>query len=358
MALFGLANKVDSRLEERAQLAFIFPNPKGGTPFTRYCPFFENPEINESQAANLISYDVIGRAGNFFGYTGAKSRQFTVNFNLTLPVLLELSVNRTLHCDRSPNDMSPAEAQAEFFLDTSAVSTEQLAKYDKVKAYSDYRNAFLRNQNDGKPIIPGSPGIPGGVMSKAIAAPMTLAFGQTFGSFVDNMISTPEGDLLSNIGAYQLAANTDKQKVYAEAVDLMTYWVNIIRSSVLNYAPTPTVGPPIVRLSFGTLYRNIATVASKYSIRVDDKAGYDVPSLLPRQVTISMVLNEIKTAVANEFEAGDPINKDAANGWEVLLNRGTNKLPNLDPGAMEINGDIPSTNIGQIGLIPTNQMDH
>ena len=264
--------QINQRLEESSKLTFKFPNPEAGKPsFTRSCPFFENPQIKENQSSNLVKYDVIGRSGTLFGHTGAKSREFSVNFFITLPHLQELSA-RLAQGRSTPSELSKEEQKEAFFMDQDGADFEaerQAGSYGK--HWMDY---FKKLRYDD----PTSP------EADFIA------------NFIDIPFKNPEADLL-------------------------VYWIDLIRSSTLTYAPNPSIGPPIIRLTHGMLYQDIPTVASKYSINVDDKSGYDVVSLLPRRIEVSLQLHEIQSNGERNFEMGKKIDRDRLSGWERVIGR-------------------------------------
>ena len=76
---------IDRALPERSKLKFFFPNPTEGEDyFVAILPFFENPRITERKKARFQKYDLISRSSNLYSYLGANSRQFNVDFNITL----------------------------------------------------------------------------------------------------------------------------------------------------------------------------------------------------------------------------------------------------------------------------------
>ena len=292
--------KVDANLEENGKLMFVFPNPDGGPSYYRSCPFFQNPTIKESQAASLIQYQPIGRAGTLFGYTGAQSRNFEVTFKITLPLLIQLSQSISYANDR-PSELSKAEQARSFFIDggSEALFEEEV----KSTSFSHFRDVFT---NDLGSMINGR-FIPN-------------AFG---GKKLHDMY----GDSLGFPGI-----DESTSKTYVGVINLMLYWATLIRSSVSTYSPNPSVGPPIVRLSFGIMYQDIPTVVSKYSISVDDSAGYDVISLMPRQYSVSLSMSEVRESRTDGFEAGNAITRDQLVGWEQVIGRTSRKT--TDPGSV------------------------
>lgn len=294
--------KVNTSLENGAKLEFNYPNPDGpGAPdYVRTCPFFENPTIKEARSANLIKYDAIGRSGTLFGYTGAKSRSFDVNFTITLPLLLQLSQGSPL--EKIPTAQTKEEQKQEFFQagGDAAVFDADRNTY----SFEALRDSFTRQFTESEePVSPTETLGPQGKQLKGL-------FGPGLG--------------------YPGLADTTSDKLYRDAISLVMYWVNLVRSSVLTYAPNPSVGPPIVRLSFGTLYQNIPTIVEKYSMTIDDKAGYDVISLLPKRITFSLTLHEIRANAGAGFEQGTQTDRDRLTGWEAVIGRAT--VPSVDPG--------------------------
>jgi len=293
-------SKVDTKLEEHGRLMFVFPNPDGGPSFYRSCPFFQNPTIKESQAASLVQYQPIGRAGQLFGYSGAQSRTFDVSFKITLPLLIQLSQSISPENNR-PAELSKAEQAQSFFIDggSEALFEEEIKK----TTFGAYRESFM-NQF--------------GFFLEGKFHP---------NAFGGQQLKEMYGDSLGFPGI-----DESTSKTYIDVINLMLYWATLIRSSVSTYAPNPSVGPPIVRLSFGIMYQDIPTIATKYSISVDDSVGYDVMSLMPRQYNVTLNLSEVRESRTDGFEAGNPITRDQLVGWEQVIGRTSRKT--TDPGGV------------------------
>ncbi len=69
------------------------------------------------------------------------------------------------------------------------------------------------------------------------------------------------------------------------------------------------------------MYSNIPTIASNYNISIDENAGYDVVSLLPRRINISLTLNEILDDTSVGFRSGTTTPQDSVYGWEEVVGR-------------------------------------
>ena len=107
-------------------------------------------------------------------------------------------------------------------------------------------------------------------------------------------------------------------------IDCVYVWINLVRATTLNNSTNTTQGPPIVRLNHGPMYNNTPCVVSDYNIDMTQEAGYEVETLTPKELSISMTLKEVRGTgnfVANEIEDGDNIA-----GWEAII--GNN---NIDP---------------------------
>lgn len=126
-------------------------------------------------------------------------------------------------------------------------------------------------------------------------------------------------------------------------IDIIIYWVNIIRASVTNHAENPLHGPPIIRLSHGIMYQNVPCICRDYRIDWEDKVGYDLDTLLPRRIKVGLKLEEIRTgdfgkyAPNTSLATGEPVDGasnpvdagDNLAGWEAVIEYGT-----MDPGSI------------------------
>ena len=119
-------------------------------------------------------------------------------------------------------------------------------------------------------------------------------------------------------------------------------WLNLVRATCLNNATNTVQGPPIVRLTHGPMYNNIPCVVRDYSISIIDEAGYDVQTLTPKRLEVTMTLSEMRTGDFGSFQEGFLEAGDNLAGWEAIINNN-----NGDPynGEITLNG----IQIGQAG---------
>ena len=227
-------------------------------------PFYQNITVTESKKARYAKYSPFSRASNLYTYTGADSRQIKVNFTMTLPHLLESHSEISKATYMAKESTSLAE-QAKFF---------QTPATEGAKSIGNIEGTALDLDNEFKAVGP-----------------------------------------ITNLGN-QIAPNPIRQRV----IDAIAYWVNIVRASVLNNVHDPVWGPPIVRLTHGILYRDVPCIVTSYSLNYPERAGFDLKTLLPREVKVSLNMEELRMGNFEEFKVyeGRDLSDNLA-GWEAVL---------------------------------------
>ena len=298
MAEFGTAVKIDTRPQVENRLIFEFPSTQGGVMTTRTLPFFENPKIMESQQANLVTYNVLGRPGNFFGYTGAKSRAYQLEFFLTLPHIVNTAAAELF--SNPPAPLSRNQKQKAFFDKKHEVGNRN-RESPLVLTYEKDRKELLNMINDNAP-LPKYRGNIADFVTDTI-------------EFADN--NTAESKLATNLNAYR------KPFIYAQAVQMVLFWIKLIRVSVLNNQRHPTFGPPIIRVKMGELYDYISCLATKYSLSWDEAAGFDVVTYLPNRIKVTLSLVQIQRNPGIDWSYNDKVimdvydrSEEVLSGWE------------------------------------------
>ena len=330
-----MANRhiVDRALPERSKLLFYFPVPTtGGYNYVIEMPFFENIVIKESKKAKYQKYSLISRSSNLYSYLGADSRKLKLSFNMTLPHILEehpdISLDRYVRMDvdkdnlesekakfKEPNKTSSTPKGMAFQLGNEytkkfARDTAKMVLVDAAvkNALNVQDSAFLRSRY--------------GIDSTAVDLQANLTKNFMLNPFatttnIGNAVETAQQNAET-----QVENNQDLELKY-RIMDLIVYWVNIVRASVLNYAQNPIYGPPIIRLRHGIMYQDIPCICTDYSIQFREAAGYDINTLLPRQITVNMSLEEIRTGDFGVFDPNsastDIIKRDNLAGWESVI---------------------------------------
>ena len=265
--------KINTVLEDRSRLTLVFHKGTGAeNKIIRRVPFFENPIIQESQRANYVKYQPLGRAGSMYTYTGAESRSFKVNFNLTHPHIESMMGAEYYKAFGSGASLSKEQKKAAFFPD--AGETLDVAEMN----------------SDEKPLG-----------------------GDKYSSVLGAAHYDERYEKLTGVSPIR---NT-------KGIDLINYWVNLLRSTVLNDATNTLNGPPIVRLTHGILYRNLPCICTDVNISHNEMAGYDNKTLLPRVIVISLSLEEVRMGDLGKFDVGvkaTPTSRDNLAGWESVVN--------------------------------------
>ena len=279
----------DSLLDQKGFLQFEFSNPTDpdGPPRVVRLPFFEDPEIRESKSAKYASYKPISRASELFSYLGSDARNFQVTFKMTIPHLVAMYNSNVKKSTGSYN--SEQQEISKFFENSSFRTSNDISP----AAYS-YKEKY-------------SPSI--GPTQEELSL---LGFPLT-----------PEG----YAEWYNAASLIEREKGNA-VLDVVTYWVDLIRSSTYNNVQNPIFGPPIVKLTFGMLFRAIPCICTSYSLAYDPNTGYDKETLMPRVLKIDMDLKENRAGDFGTFDASKPDEVAGENlaGWEAVITDNTNQI--------------------------------
>jgi hypothetical protein len=105
-----------------------------------------------------------------------------------------------------------------------------------------------------------------------------------------------------------------------KAVEIVLYWVNIVRSSVVTNAKNPILGPPVVRLTHGVLYQDIPCIVKSYGISQDPAMlTFDLDTLMPNNIDFTLELEEFRAGDFGVFEKNQPIKRDNLAGYEAVI---------------------------------------
>ena len=304
------SNILKSRyLAERSYLYFQYP---GEERIGFFLPMLENPEISETQSINSVDYNLIGRSSNLYAYLGSRSRSFSLKFNITLPNILEYIYNIGL-----PEIFSPTYRKF-----GAALKSEEKAKFSrKPQGRFDFDlDYYTRAHNDLVSLDPR----------------FRVADRSSFAKLIDNIFNLK--------GNESIQANP----TIREAVNYLILWVNVIRTSTINNSKNTTLGPPMVFINHGTMYNNIPCICKNYSIRLNTPVGYDLISLTPRQIEISLSLEENRVGNFGEFKPFTWKDSENLAGWEAIV--GTkDTFGTLDPYT-SIRSEVISSVIKTINL--------
>jgi len=260
-------------LDQRSRLEFHYP---GETDMIIFIPFYENPKISESQAANYAEYNPVGRAGSLYAYTGAKSRKIKVKMTFTLPHL----AMHDMGIDRFMRVFAGASKDSQKLLFT------QFAKYTNEP-------------------LPGDP-------NKSLA----LAVHKEYLNLrAQNGFSISEKSNLTTDQVLNNLKPTEQTKV----IDTLLFFVALLRTSVANKATNPMEGPPLIRISFGTLYQSVPCICRNYDLSWEEESGYDLNTLTPRRLVVNLQLDEVRVGDFAKYEPAVYAKRDNLAGWEAAV---------------------------------------
>lgn len=338
------------KIAERSHLAIEFPQAKGRVIRT-FIPFLENPTISEKGKANLNSYNLVGRAGQLFSYGGAESRSLSVTFQITLLHLLEMEKEldgrfkqlfKVFFSERSSAKAAfklSDEAFADSFdrsLDDSFNNEEMYTlegRDDAFNAGFDAAEDSLSNSfSDGLNVQEG--------IDQDHASVHRNYYRQFTQSLTQSEIAQDDEDsyLAGAMAWAQGISRSDAISNVNKVLNLFIFYINLIRGSVLNNSRNPLYGPPVLRLSHGTMYNNVPCLLRSYNINIENESGYDVETVTPKRVSISLDLVETRAGNFGNFKAGDTFDGDNLTGWESVI-----ESNNIDP----YNGSIAGGNFEQ-----------
>ena len=75
------------------------------------------------------------------------------------------------------------------------------------------------------------------------------------------------------------------------------------------------------------MYLDVPFIFKNFNIRIEEDAGYNLRTLTPNRITVSMTLVEVRTGDFGTFHPTVPVQRDNIAGWESTLEHGT-----TDPG--------------------------
>tara|TARA_R110000868_G_scaffold10352_1_gene50977 strand:- start:25448 stop:26563 length:1116 start_codon:yes stop_codon:yes gene_type:complete len=350
--------KQPRKLEQRSHLTVEFPQSDNRI-FRTYIPFLENPEISESGSNSLQEYNLMGRAGSLYSYGGSESRAIDITFNISLLHLIHLNTTEGI-ADKFTRHFNlffaDKESAKERFNLRSDLSTEIQAEEDGMAnsmamdghlsrgVFEDRGDIENKLSDMGKSDTKFNPeGFPHAQTHRKFYSKWLKQI--TGQNTVQGWITSLEDNVNKDFGAFGglnpfYTGGNQNRRDLDKLINLVFVWVNLIRATCLNNATNTVQGPPIVRLTHGPMYNNVPCVVRDYSISIMDEAGFDIQTLTPKRLEITMTLSEMRTGDFGTFESGYLESGDNLAGWEAII--GDN---NIDP----YNGDITEegTQIGQ-----------
>ena len=300
-------------LHERSFLTLEFPQTDNRAIKT-YIPFLENPQISEKGQARLNRYDLVGRAGQLFSYAGAQSRKLTLTFNISLLHVIDTDATEGIS-ERFKSQFKVFFSEKQSALKAFNMATEA--------TQSALDSVTLNPMGDHTLKFADS-------LAKQAASTNNPVLGATqHRNYYRTLISQVTGQVLEDVENSSILAGiredleiTSLSQGYKEidnAIDLVFIWLNLIRGSVLNNSTNTLLGPPIARLNHGNMYNNVPCLVEDYSIKILEDSGYEVQTLTPKRIEVTLNLVEARTGNFGEYSPGQQVQGDNLTGWESII---------------------------------------
>jgi len=304
-----------------------------GTNIIRRLPFFENPRINETRAANYAETNIFMRNEPVRLYTGSQARKFDIEIWYTLPHIGAFYNN---YYKRSASQLD-----REGIADTLAFFEETLRTDPATKA-----NTMLYDGAAGFVYAGGVPvgykegtaianlGTGGTTAADGESADKTSVGDQGPRMPVNTPVRLKEGDDPDGKGFF--TAHALNSPAHGKIAGMIDYFMNIIRGCVLSTVSSGAdektkYAPPIAHLNWGTVYNNVPCIVKSYKIELDPlKAGMDNATFWSRMIRVRLQLEE--------FRQTDGIVNSGQNGlygWNTIFGKGG--IPRGNPGGGSYN---------------------
>ena len=267
----------DRALESKSFIRFYFHRANNKAPMIFTLPFLSNIQIDESQSASYSRLRPIGRIGSIPTYLGSDDRKLKLSFDLVLPHILSTGKNITQYAFQyRGTSLSTEEERARFFPNSALTNVAQ----QSINGAMKLKQSFLHARKHYEALV--------GV---------------------------------NNLTDSQLA-NLQRAKDL-QGIDVVMWWVNLVRSAVRNNASNSQEPPPLIRLSHGIMYNDIPCICDEVRIEADQINGFDLKTMLPRVIKVRMDLTEIRLGDFTTYYPGKLVKGDNVAGWEAIIEHGT-----------------------------------
>ena len=323
-------------LELRAGLFFQYPqfNVTDNT-LLFFLPFWENPEITEMKEANVVEYDMINRGSTLFVNTGAKARAFTVEFPLTINHMMR-SYNSVLSA-KSLIKSAFTKTEKERFNIVETPTAESITPTNQVtRQWKENLLNSMEGFGDGNSEIKQAREDLGTFnvwRDDPTIRDWSLSPGNDYMPFPQEVAEgLGGGDDAEGVASRGLAYeayrnNNGISETAMKALDSLSFMLDIIRTSVAPNQQNTVLGPPIIRIRHGTMYLDVPCICKSFNISIEENAGYNLRTLTPNRIKVTMMLSEVRSGNFGTFKPGVPVERDNLAGWEAVLEHGS-----ADPG--------------------------
>lgn len=307
-----LYERIKSRLlPERSFLYFSYPQPGDRRDVGFYFPMFQNIAINESQKSRLSQLEILGRSGNLFTFQGANSRSFKLQFSFNLDHIYhyvnEVGIPKIEFTNSKVREQEKWETRTGNRVNTKinyyTVATSKLKNEEATT--NSFEKEFISSS-----FIRGT----GEKIEKMLSFEL---FNPTLPQEISKLTNffQTNSQNKSNIG--QVSNLKD------DSVNLLILLINVIRTSTVGNSFNTSLGLPTIYLNHGTMYNNIPCVCMNYNISVEEQSTYEIFSLTPKTIKVSLELMENRTGDFGKFQPFNHVKGENLAGWECVIDQGT-----------------------------------
>ena len=289
------------------------------------------------KTANLVEYDMINRGSTLFVNTGAKAREFTVEFPLTINHIMR-SYNSVLNAKSLIKSVFTKTEKDRF----NVIETPTAASITPANQVTrQWRENLLNNMEDSFTSIKEARVTDPSHQEEADSWRQIDPFLQSNDPLLNSLsVQTPaysdeinaaqslaDDDANARLAYEAFRNNNGISETAMKALDSLSFMLDIIRTSVAPNQQNTVLGPPIIRVRHGTMYLDVPCICKSFNISIEEDAGYNLRTLTPNRIKITMMLSEVRAGNFGTFKPGVPVERDNIAGWEAVLEHGS-----ADPG--------------------------
>jgi len=341
-------NRFNQFLERKGFLKVDYPKDLASGDITSLIiPFYENPRIEEKRQANYARLKIFSRNEPVRLWIGAEARNLTLSFTYTTPHILYMGtenkmIDNTIGIEEYEDllllfqgDLQYINTDVASQAENQALLTGMSKNSGEAARVEELLNKTISERTSGDRYAWASPDV-SSLKSQGI---YDESWGEGYQGrraghdylMRKSSTSQPITGAGGSIGG--------PYSTYYKALDLVHKVTNIIRTTVVGSTREPDIGPPVVRLNFGEMYRNVPCICTNYSFIVEGNKGYDNDSLIPRSITFKMELEEFRQAGQLGFDKYDAeLFPDGVPGWNDFFMQGS-----MDPLSEDVRR--PSTGV-------------
>ncbi len=323
--------RINTVLEERSFLDFYFPNSNIGR---RRVVFFENPKITEQRQPKYASKPIVGRNEPVRLFVGADARKVKISFTYTLPHVEQFfSMMGYLPMGFSNGAYTPGSSE-EYDSKRTLRGINNTPKSTNQNAWRRF-TAEKVNEFFGTSFTASTEGASVKILNPSKKGPRFYEQNRNGVTEVDGMEVVKQGEdtfinrlVRSWSTGYEALNNSDMIATY-----YTQFVIDTLRASVIGDTLNDgnmAVGPPIVRFRHGTIFNEAPFIVRNMSVDYGAESGFEVRTLLPRQVKFSLDLEEFRQTHGSHHGDSSETVQNAANVVELHFADGSANIERVN----------------------------